>query len=580
MKNLYRNLQKEIRPYYGWFVIVIFLTFISVGLEALSPWPFKFLIDNVLDDQSTTYVSFFHSRLAFGMLVVFSFFLINILMHFVDYLHSVTLKNIIRKIIFIFSKTAFANIELQHMGFYRTQEIGDYIYRLNNDVYAIGEFIEEGILPIFTSSLYIVVTTMILFSIDMKLTLLSLIALPFLAGGLYVFNKRIVLVSRRSEHWNSAVFSFVQQALTQLKVIQAFSQEKKEAREFNAKMNSTLGVNYRLEKLNLLLSLIVGIIIAVSYSFIIGYGITAVLDGTITTGLLVVFIFYLDDLTTPILSIIFAVSTIKENWVKIQHMNVFFNTSSQVIDQGTIKEITESSVEFKGVTVETKEKNKILDNVSFSCNEGDFTVVLGVSGSGKTSLVSLIPRLVDEPTKGEIYIGKKRITDYEVQTLRRHVAIVPQESHLFNATIREVIAFGNPDCTEEDIIRAAKHAHAHEFIERLPGGYHFKVGEGGNFLSGGQRQRLAIARAFVKKADIYIFDEPFASLDVHTREMMWESIRKVCKGKTTIMITNILDVVSSADKVIVLDRGKIMGMGKYSDLQDTSGVYNIMLHAN
>jgi|SRR5579859_659317 len=578
MKAIEKVLRWNIRPHLPGLFAVFLLTLFIIGLEALAPWPFKFLIDNVLNEESTAYLTIFQSRVTFGFFVVMAFFLINILLNLGDYLHDTLLKNVIRKIILEFSEIAFANIELLNIGYYRTQEIGDYIYRLNNDVSAIGSFIEDGVLPIVTSSLYVVVTTIVLFFISVKLTLLSLIALPFLAFGLYIFNNRIVLVSRKSEEWNSTVFTFVQEALTQLKIIQAFSQEKEESREFDNKIQSSLSTGFRLEKLNFLLSLIVGIIIATSYSFIIAYGINSVLAGEITTGLLVIFIFYLDNLTSPILSIIYAVSDMKENWVKIEHMGVFFNKKSQLENAGAIKEITHSNIEFKNIYLDGEEDAKILDDISLSIPEGKVTVIVGVSGSGKTSVVSLIPRLIKEPSRGKIFLGENPLNDYDIHTLRNSISLVPQENYLHNTSIYNIIAYGNPDCTEADVYEAARMADAHEFIEDLPGKYKFHVGEAGNYLSGGQRQRLMIARAFVKKAQIFIFDEPLSSLDIQTRSLVWKNIKKVCKDKTTIIISNVLDVITEADHVIMINKGKVVHAGKHSDLLKKSNLYKLVLH--
>ncbi len=579
MKTVYHVLQEDLRPHIGRLAGVIFFMLCAVGLEALAPWPFKFLIDNVLSDVPIPFPSFFHTKVIFGMAVVLIFFFANILLNIVEYLRSVALKDVIRRIIFDFSRSAFMNIERLNFGFYRTQEIGDYIYKLNNDVSALGVLIEDGILPIITSSLYVVVTSIILLTIDVKLTLISLIALPLLAGGLYFFNKRIELVSHRSEHWNSQVFSFIQEALSQLKIIQAFTQERREAKEFNQKMRTSLDTEYHLHKLNFLLSLVIGLFIAMSYSVIIGFGITQVFKEQLTTGLLVIFIFYLDNLTNPILSIIYAVSTFKENRVRVEHMSSFFNKKAQTKETGIVEHPKESSVELKHVSLISNEGTPILHDISFRVEPHQFTVLVGVSGSGKTSVISLIPRLINEPTKGQILIGETPVNEYNVHTLREMVSLVPQENVLFNETIRDIIAYGKPNASDEEIEEAARQAVADDFIKALPGKYNFKVGEGGNYLSGGQRQRLSIARAFLKRPEIFIFDEPLSSLDLQTRKKVWNNLLKVTKGKTTIVVSNVLDVITHADQVVVMSEGKILHSGKHRDLFEHSDSYKLIVRA-
>ncbi len=580
-KQVLFNLMK---PYLLGLLGVILLMFMNVGLEALAPWPFKFLIDNVLGDEVLDkhtliggFFALFANQEYLGYFIVFVFFFINILLSFTEYFRSVSMKRVIKGIIYEFSKIAFSNMEKFDIGFFRKQEVGDYIYRLSYDVSALGDLIEEGILPIITSGLYLIITTIIMFTISIKLTLISLAALPFLAAGLYVVNKRIASASKRSEGWNSTVFSFIQEALTQLKIIQAFSQEEKESQNFNHTIRTSLKTDLHLYRLNFLLSLLVGVIIAVSYSSIIGIGINYYFNGELSTGLLIVFIFYLDNLTNPLLDIIYASTAIKEARVKIARMKDFFATQKHTHDTGTLTEITKPSIEFRNVTLYGEAGVKILNNVSFTIKPGELTVIVGVSGSGKTSLISLIPRLINEPNEGQILIGGHDIHEYALQTLRNAISLVPQENILFNETIHDIIAYGKSSASMEEIKHAARLAIADEFIEEHPHGYKFRVGEGGNYLSGGQRQRLMLARAFLKPAEIFIFDEPLSMLDIKTRSKIWHTILEVSQGKTTIIVTNVLDVITRADQVIFISKGKIIESGKHNDLLKKSNLYHLMV---
>ncbi len=578
MKTVNRVLLRDLRPQIPRLFLVFVLMMATTVFEAISPLPFKYLIDNVLGDDPIPFVNFFHNKMTFGFFVVFIFFFVMLMSHIVQYMYSLSVKKVTTAIIYQFSQTAFESLQKLNIGFYRTQEIGDYIYRLGNDVLALGTLIEEGILPIFTSLLFVLAMTSILFFINVDLTILSLMAMPFLVFGLYFFNKRIVSTTQRSERWNSAVFSFIQEALSQLRIIQAFSREKTELTEFKQKMRLSLENDLKLEKLNLLLGLFIGAVIAVSYSLIIGYGLSLVMNNELSTGLLIIFIFYLDDLTNPILSIIYAVSTFKENAVKVERMNDFFEAKSQTKNTGVLTEVTDTTIDFEHVNLLSKEGLPILRDISVKFPAGKLSVIVGVSGSGKSSIVSLIPRLIDEPSCGKMLLGEHQLQEYDIQTIRQNISLVPQDSNLFNDTIYNIITFGRPDSTEEDVRHAARLACADAFIERLPRGYHFRVGDGGNYLSGGQRQRLMLARAFLKDAQIYIFDEPMSALDLRTRQQIWESIGKVTKGKTTIIVSNVLDVISEADLVVVVDKGKIVDTGKHMDLRKKSNFYNLILH--
>lgn len=585
MKLINSILYEEIRANLSSLIVVLVLMFLIVGLDAIAPWPFKVLIDNVLapnpiggEGWLNSFLRLFNSRELLGFFAVLVYFLSTFSLSIVEYLRSSFSKRVIKNLTSGFSKSAFKNLQSLAIGFYNKQQIGDYIYRLGYDVSALGDLLESGILPLVTSSLYLVVTVTIMFLIDVKLTLLSLAALPFLAVGLYSFNAYLGHATKRSEFLNSAVFSFIEEALTHLKIIQAFSQEHRESRSFNEKIDTSLKSDVVLYRLDFLLTLLVGIIIAVSYSVIILYGIRSVFSGVLTTGLLVVFIFYLDNLTNPILSIIYGAATVRQSYVKITRMGDFFTKKSHLDYRGPVTKIVDTTIKFDRVTLRIGKGPKILNNVSFEIEPQKRTVIFGVNGSGKTSIVNLILRFIDKPTSGDIFIGGINIKKYDLNALRGAVAFVPQEITLFNDSVRNNIAFGNPSSSLSDVKRAARLAAADEFISKLPGGYDFKVGEGGTFVSGGQRQRIMLARALMKKdAKILLFDETLSALDVKTRHEVLDNVYNFSRDKTMIIVSNIFAVVSAADNVIVLNKGKIVYSGPSSRLPKEISLYKMII---
>lgn len=555
------------------FVGLICVTLVLIISDLLVPWTFKVLIDHVLEDTPIDtrsalgmLLSSFQTKEALGFFVVMMFFFLRIVREITTYARSLYIKKIAGNLIYRFSKNAFDNLEKFAIGYYRNQKIGDYIYRLSTDIAAVGELIEDGIFPLLSSTLTIISIIGILLLINVKLGVYALLALPFLVAGLFLINKKIVLESKRSEHTNSAVFSFLQQALTQLKIIQAYTQEKQELQQFNKTMFRSLRSSFSVQNVHILLSLCVGIIIAVSYALVIGFGIQAVFAGEITVGILLVFIFYLDALTDLILTTISSIGLMKSASVKIARMMDFFDQTSHIIDNGTVTTVSNTTITFKHVTLKTPDERVILDNISCTIPKNKITVILGVNGAGKTSFVSLIPRLINEPTAGTVLIGKHSVKDYTVKTLREHIAYVPQEILLFNSTIKDIIAFGKEHATLKEIQEAAQLAVADEFINKKKSGYNFLVGEEGNYLSGGQRQRLMLARAFIKNATIMILDEVFSSQDLKTRFMMLENLRKIAGGKTIVIVSNSLEVVSEADYVIALSNGKVSNEKTHAEL--------------
>lgn len=585
MKLIDKIIISELRTHSPMLVLSLGIMIIAAGMELLVPWPFKILIDNVLGGNpipnhgaGILLNHFFESVYTLGIFAIFLYFMSMLLNTVFEYLQSLTTKRVVENVISHFSKRAFKSLESVPIGFYNEQQIGDFIYRLSYDVNALGVFLEEGLLPLIASMIHLILAIGIMYFINVKLTLFALISLPLLAFGVYIFNGYIRVATERSEKFNSATFSFIEEALTHLRVIQGFSQQKREADQFDHKVDGMIKNEFWTFKLGFLLSLMVGVIIAASYSLVILYGMSAVFAGTLTTGLLIVFIFYLDNLTNPILSIVYNAASIRESYTKISRMEDFFNAEIKSSEIGSRKHLRGHDIRFDSVSVEKEEGKKILDNVSFTIEEGKCTVILGVSGSGKTSILNLIMRFLEKPQEGRVLIGGIDITEYDPEAVRKAIAYVPQDISLFDDTIKNNILFGNPRATKKEIKDAVYIADAEDFIDRLPGKYNFRVGEGGEFLSGGQKQRIMLIRALLRsRAPILLFDEVFSALDVKTRQVVLERIKQISKNKTVIIISNIFDVVKQADTVVVLNRGKLVYTGKGSSLPKEMALYKILL---
>lgn len=585
MKKVERFLYKETVHSAGALLLILGLMLLVVGFEVLAPWPFKILIDNVLGTEPPTtnpFVRFiyqyFRSPEALGYFAVFLYFISTFAVALADYVKSTVTKASIRRLTGRFSKAAFGNLEGMSIGFYSRQKIGDYIYRLGYDVSAFGELLEEGVLPIITSAIYLITTTTIMFFIDVPLTFMALTALPFLAYGLHFFNLRVNAATKRSETLSSAAFSFLEESLTHLKVVQSFSQEDRQLKGYSRKIDVSLRSDLALHKLDYLLAFFVSIIIAVSYSAVMLYGIHAVFAGALTTGLLIVFIFYLDNLTSPVLSLIYASTATHVALTRISRMEEFFNPLRQLDRSGTIRDVPTADIIFENVTLEGAEGKVMLKNLSFTIPAGKRTIIFGGSGSGKTSVVNLLMRFVERPTAGRILIGATPIEEYDLDALRAAITYVPQEIVLFDETIRRNILFGTARATPRELSTAVRLSDSAEFIRKLPGGLDFHVGEHGGNLSGGQRQRIMLARAFMKRrANIAVFDESFSALDVKTRRQVLRNMRAFAEDKTAIIISNIFDVIHPADHVIVLNQGSLLFSGSAHRLPKELSLYNMIL---
>ena len=587
MKLIDTIIISEMKARWKSFVTVVLLMLATVGFDLLAPWPFKILIDNVFSVENGTQSAFilflseiFQSRYSLGVFAILLYFVSTFCNTIFEYIKSTLSKKVVKETIAHFSKRAFRSLESMSIGFYNEQQIGDFIYRLSYDVNALGDFLEDGVFPFISSSVHLIIAITVMFYINIKLTIFALVSLPFLALGVFIFNHYITIATKRSEKSNSAVFSFIEEALTHLRVIQAFSQEKKESENFNKTVDNMIFNEIKLSKFDFLLSLLVGLVIAVSYSVVILYGMTAVFAGTLSTGLLIVFIFYLDNLTNPLLAIIYAATSIRENYTKISRMEEFFDIKNHSLEQGSKKILRGYDVRFENISFYKEEETKILDNVSFTAEEGKVTVIFGVSGSGKSSIANLILRFIEQPNEGRVLIGGVDATKYEPSTIRNLITYVPQDISLFDDTIYNNLVFGNPNATAQAIKNAVYIADATEFINRLPGKLKFRVGEGGGFLSGGQKQRLMIARALIRShGPIFVLDEIFSALDIKTRKKVMERLQKLFKHKTVIIISNIFDVVKQADIVVVLNEGRIVFQGNSNKLLKEASLYKILLNS-
>jgi ATP-binding cassette subfamily B multidrug efflux pump len=584
MKQINKILLQEVKPFGLQLIFILLLIFFGVALESVAPWSFKLLIDNVLNGEELNpsgwfgkIFSYFSSKEALGFFAIALYFSSSFLSNLFEYFVGLTTKKLNRAVIANFSQKAFDNLEQLSVGYFKKQQIGDYIYRLSYDVSALGQLLEEGILPLVNNFLFLTVTIVILFAISYQLATLAIAMLPLLALTLWVFNRSIQETSVASEKSNSALFAFIEETLSQLKIVQAFNKQNRGSGLFQQKQQSSLTQELDMHGFGFLMNLLLGLVIAISYSAILLYGVKLVFSGAITAGLLIAFILYLDNLSQPLLTFISSITTIKENYIKISRMSDFFSNHSKESSSGKLVLSKNPDIEFKDVTVKTTGTHFMIKKISFKIPAGKKTVVVGVNGSGKTTITNLILKFL-RPTSGEILLNKSPLEDYDLTLLREDIAFVPQEIVLFDDSIRNNIAFGKALTDLKEIKISAELAGATDFIGHLPDTYDFQVGENGLNLSGGQRQRIMLARAFLKTSSkILILDEPLSALDIKTRKLVMHNLNNFSKGKTVIFISNVLEIVNQADHVIVLNQGNVMHSGTVKSLLSKKTLTELML---
>lgn len=556
-------------------VILAGLSLLSTALQTLSPWPYKLLIDNILGNEllpTDTLVGRLldpsHGIIRAGSVVVAAYFTVSLLSDLVSYSLSMFQTKTLQKINYQFASAVFSNISLFDYGYYTQRDPGGYIYKLNYDAGVISDLIEDTFLPIFSSAVYFTASIVILSQIDMGMTLVSLGALPLLSISLLVLNKKISASSKKIEVRNSLLYTYIDTALQQLKVIQIYRQEENARSAFGMHWKRSQESELEVDRYTFLLTLANGLILTICYTAIITLGINLVLAGIITTGLFMLFIFYLDTLTAPVITIIESLASYRQNRERIGNLSDIFDPAHHTRDTGHITHVDDHTIAYENVTVQGEDGHILLENVSASFPSKGLVIIAGANGAGKSTLLNCIPRL-HSPSSGRVSLGSHSLEEYKLNTLRDQIALVPQDLIVTDQTIRDVISFGIPGTADMDLIeKAARAAHAHDFIISKEEKYASRVGQNGNLLSGGQKQRLLLARAYLKNAPILLLDEVFAGQDAKMRRLLMGSIRRYAAKHAVFMVTHTYDILEDSDRVVILEKGRIAADGLYSALKN------------
>lgn len=565
--NLRHTLKAILLPKTPQFLIILFLLFLTTGLQTLSPWPFKILLDNVLGKElldSTTPLGLILAHLtpaSAGAFVVFLYLGITFLSRISDYIYASYNNYVIQRVTRDFATTCFHNLTLLDYSYFRHHSIGNFLYKLDSDTTAPGQIMESALFPLITSAIYLVITFTILANMNLAMATITLVALPILSISYYIFNQKIIQTSTVLEKKNGLLYTYLEQIISQLKIIQAYTAEQFSLHHYQTKVWDSLLTELKLYRYNILLTLANGLIIGTTYALVISIGTTQVLTGTLSVGLLMVFVFYLDNLVSPVISIIESLANFKQNLVQLHNTADIFDTNHQLSDSGSLTTLSNPTIRFSHVNL-VDEDQHLLHDLTFSVKPGTLNVIIGESGSGKSTIFLLLLRFFNS-WQGKITVGNASLASYQLSRLRQFIAYVPQETELFDSTIRDLIAFGHPTATQLDIERAARLACAATFILAKPSGYLTQVGEHGNLLSGGERQRLLLARAYLRDTPILLLDEIFSGQDKDTQAAMMQHLRSLLPHKTIFLITHTHALLKSQDHVIVMDKGQIQYQGAY-----------------
>jgi len=571
-----------LRPYRLLMVLAVVFMLASAVVALAQPWPLAFLVDSALGDRQPPAIlarlsgASPSSRILFAVLVGL---LLTLVMNGVNILSSYVQTRLEQRMIFDLRSDLFSHVQRLSLAFHDSTRTGGLMFAINYQAASVGE-ITVAVLPLAQNVLTVVGMGVIAYRFDARLALLSLTVVPGIYYSTRLYANRVEPRLRHVRTLEGNSLSIVHEALSMLRVIVAFGRERYEHQRFRRQGRDAVDARIDITVRQTAFSLGVNLLTAAGTAVVLGYGAHLVLRGQLTVGALLVVMAYIAAVYRPLEEISGTAAALQEQLISLEAAVQLLDTDPEIEDpkHGMVLDRAAGRVTFQDIRFRYQGRVDTLKDISFDAPAGEVVAIVGPTGAGKSTLVSLIPRFID-PHRGRLLLDGVDIRSITLESLRRQISIVLQEPLLFSGTIADNIRYGWLDATSQDVIEAAKAANAHDFIARLPHGYDTVLGERGAQLSGGERQRISVARAFLKDAPILILDEPTSSIDSRTEAVILEALGRLMVSRTTFMIAHRLSTVRNAARILVLDHGRLVEQGTHDELMGHAGLYHEMHEA-
>jgi len=549
--------------------------------DLLDPWPLKIIVDNVLQSKPLPpWLAGIVSHLGQNKLAVLNFAVLAVAIIAIvgaisSYLEKYLTTSVGQWVMHDLRRTLYQHIHHLSLAEHDEKRTGDLISRVTSDIEAVQDFITSAMLGMLVNALTLAGMVAVMFYYNWRFALIALSIAPALFLVVWIFTKRIKKASRAMRQKEGELANIVQEVFTSIRVVKAFAREDYEQDRFEKQSLENVDTALQARSIKAKLSPMVEVLAAVGTCLVLGYGARLALAGQLSVGDLIIFLAYLNKMYKPMRDLSKMGDTVSKATVSYERIQEVLNSVSRVRDLPRARRAAplKGKMEFDRVSFGYDPDHPILKELSFQIEPGQVAAIVGPSGAGKSTIISLIPRFYD-PTSGQVKIDGTDVRQYTLQSLREQMSFVLQDTVLFHVPIWQNIAYGKPDAQRAEIVRAAKQANAHEFIEKMPEGYDTMVGERGVSLSGGQRQRIAIARAVIRNTPILLLDEPTSGLDAESELAVFEALGRLMEGKTCIVIAHHLATIQKASVIFVIKDFQLAEHGTHAELLAAGGLYS------